>query len=204
MTFKKIKHEADLPIFVKKLDNLFIPDLLNFFKNTHKIEKNKILAGNIKEEYDMLNFTPRFEKELYEDIFNNKELKKIIHSKAPLKNYTLSIEEFWINIQKKHEFNPLHNHYGLFSFNIFIQVPFLKEEEYVNSPGFKGNNNLAGCLQFVYTTPLGSLNTFNIAMDKTLEGIILLFPSELFHQVYPFYTSDKDRITAAGNIYFKR
>jgi hypothetical protein len=203
MTFRKIEYKDNLPIFVKKLDDLLISDLLIFFKNTHKIEINKILAGNIKEEYDLINFIPRFEKELYEDIFNNKELKKIMHSKAPLKKFRLSIKEFWINIQKKHEFNPLHDHFGLFSFNIFVQVPFSNEEEYINSPGFKGHSNLAGCLQFVYNTPLGGLRTFNIAMDKKLNGCMLLFPSELWHQVYPFYTSDKNRITAAGNIYFE-
>jgi hypothetical protein len=201
---QKIKHIDNLPIFVKKFDNLFITDLLNFFQDTRKIEINKILAGNIKEEYDLFNFIPRFDKELIEDIYKNEELKNIMKTKSPFKEASLTIKEFWINLQKKYEFNPFHNHYGLFSFNIFIKIPFTKEEEYVNSPGFKGNNNLAGCLQFVYNTPLNVFRTFNISLDKTLEGTLLLFPSELFHQVYPFYTSEEYRITAAGNIYFDK
>jgi hypothetical protein len=29
---------------------------------------------------------------------------------------------------------------------------------------------------------------------------MLFFPSKLQHQVYPFYTSNKDRVSVSGNI----
>ena len=41
-----------------------------------------------------------------------------------------------------------------------------------------------------------------IDVDKSFEGKMLMFPAKLQHLVYPFYTSDKERITVSGNIKF--
>ena len=40
-------------------------------------------------------------------------------------------------------------------------------------------------------------------MEKTLEGNMVMFPSRLHHQVYPFYESDKERVSISGNIGIK-
>ena len=37
-------------------------------------------------------------------------------------------------------------------------------------------------------------------MSSNLEGIMLFFPSNLNHQVYPFYKCNEKRISIAGNI----
>jgi hypothetical protein len=37
-------------------------------------------------------------------------------------------------------------------------------------------------------------------MGSDKEGVILLFPSSLKHQVYPFYESDGVRVSVSGNI----
>ena len=39
-------------------------------------------------------------------------------------------------------------------------------------------------------------------VDKSKEGYFVIFPSNLNHQVFPFYSSDDYRITVAGNINF--
>ena len=39
-----------------------------------------------------------------------------------------------------------------------------------------------------------------IYLEPEDKGTILLFPSKLLHQVYPFYLSNKKRISIAGNI----
>ena len=36
--------------------------------------------------------------------------------------------------------------------------------------------------------------------DPSKEGIILFFPSELSHQVFPFYNCDEDRVSISGNL----
>ena len=62
------------------------------------------------------------------------------------------------------------------------------------------NRTRGGCFQFNYQNILGDCQTWQYELDKTWEGHMLLFPSKLQHAVYPFYTSDEDRITVAGNI----
>ena len=44
-----------------------------------------------------------------------------------------------------------------------------------------------------------SMNT-NFLLSPEDEGRMLFFPAKLQHQVYPFYGTDKKRITISGNI----
>ena len=39
-----------------------------------------------------------------------------------------------------------------------------------------------------------------LPIDKAWEGTMILFPSSLNHNVYPFYTSDDYRISISGNL----
>jgi hypothetical protein len=47
------------------------------------------------------------------------------------------------------------------------------------------------------------LSLTNIRADKKYEGKICIFPSYLHHSVFPFYSSDKYRISIAGNLKVK-
>ena len=47
---------------------------------------------------------------------------------------------------------------------------------------------------------MGEPRTYNYELSKKDEGMMLLFPSKLRHQVYPFYDCDEDRISVSGNI----
>ena len=53
---------------------------------------------------------------------------------------------------------------------------------------------------FQYINTIGSLNTFRYYLSKKDNGRMLFFPSSLTHQVFPFYTSNKERISISGNI----
>jgi hypothetical protein len=35
----------------------------------------------------------------------------------------------WVNFQEKYEYNPIHLHDGVFSYVIWYQIPFYKEDE---------------------------------------------------------------------------
>ena len=37
-------------------------------------------------------------------------------------------------------------------------------------------------------------------MSSKVEGMMLFFPSELNHAVYPFYNCDEERISISGNL----
>jgi hypothetical protein len=197
------KNNNLIQIFSKHMDSLFIEDLYSFMQKNKQKEANSLLVGNIINEYDLTSFIPRIEKELIGDINKNPELQDIIKMKSPLKNYSLKIEEMWINFQKKYEFNPLHNHAGLFSFIIFIHIPIDSKKELEISPGRLSKSNLAGCLQFVYYDSMGNMVLHKVAPEQQTINTLLLFPAELHHIVYPFFSTDDARVTVAGNIYYR-
>ena len=108
----------------------------------------------------------------------------------------LKISVMWVNFQKKYEFNPPHNHGGLFSFIIFVKIPYKLENEM----------NVASKLYFQTQAPThlhgSGITTTHLNVDESFEGKILIFPSQLIHGVHPFYTSDGYRITISGNLVF--
>ena len=112
----------------------------------------------------------------------------------------IKVETTWVNYMKKTEFNPLHRHGGLFSFVIFIQIPYdLSEEDKVfpDTPDKKTSR-----LGFVFNEPLVASEEITLDVDESFVGKIILFDAKLPHLVYPFYTSDECRITASGNVVF--
>lgn len=110
------------------------------------------------------------------------------------------LDKFWVNFQNQTEFNPVHNHGGIFSFVIWMKIPTDWREQH--KIPFVGNSNapLASDFQFSYSDILGHHQTFNIMMDKSRENWMVIFPSALKHQVYPFYNCDEQRISISGNL----
>ena len=102
----------------------------------------------------------------------------------------------WVNYQAKHEFNPVHDHSGVLSFIIFLQVPYdLTAEENM----FNANISETSKLQFLTTNNLGEIIATTVPVDQSYVNKLLMFPSKLRHQVYPFFTSNEHRITVSGN-----
>ena len=62
------------------------------------------------------------------------------------------------------------------------------------------NQSLVGCFEFNYRNIVGNPVKYAYYLDQSYEGTMILFPSSLQHSVYPFYNSDEDRISVAGNI----
>ena len=91
----------------------------------------------------------------------------------------------WINYQKKFDFVPNHYHEGIFSYTIWVDIPYKTEGKF------------AGNFEFTYNSVEGVTRNQII---KPTAGKMILFPSKLFHQVYPFYTSDEYRISISGNV----
>jgi hypothetical protein len=119
------------------------------------------------------------------------------------KNKQIYLKDVWVNFQKKTEFNPPHTHDGLFSFVIWINVPYYIKDEHDKSPGKYSIENLAGCFQFQYLDTLGSICMHSIPADKTYENTLIIFPSKMVHSVFPFYSSDDYRISISGNFDIK-
>lgn len=187
---------ADLPLDV--FEELKIAE-----KELNKSEYNHRLAGNIKKEFafpqakPIINDTIMHLCELYDTKYDYMKTIDILSDNLPIE---LNEDNIWINYQKKHEFNPVHDHSGIYSFVIWLKVPYDLQEEIEYSPGSKSNKCVAGNFEFVYTNNLGMISCMQIPTDRTYEGRICFFPARISHCVYPFYTSDDYRISISGNI----
>jgi hypothetical protein len=101
------------------------------------------------------------------------------------KSLPFSFDKPWINYQKKFDFVPNHYHQGVFSYTIWMNIPF------------KNEGTFAGNFEFTYNSIEGVTRSEII---EPTAGKMILFPSKIFHQVYPFYTSDEYRISISGNV----
>ena len=105
----------------------------------------------------------------------------------------------WINRQKKNEFNPPHTHDGHLSFVVYTEVPqALHKECYTsvyNSPG-------PGCITFDFNMPGSGMNKFFLQTHSHLPSVgdMFIFPAGLPHWVYPFKTTEGERVSISGNI----
>ena len=112
--------------------------------------------------------------------------------------YTL--HRWWVNYQKKHEYNPFHNHTGVFSFVIWMKIPY-KSKDQLNIPIARDSNYASnGSFALHFIDILGQQRSHHYHLNPEDEGRMLFFPSQLHHCVYPFFECDEDRITVSGNI----
>lgn len=114
--------------------------------------------------------------------------------------YNFRAEDPWVNFQKKTEYNPLHNHTGKLSYVCWVQIPYRLQDEFELERSKNSNYNVASTFEFVYTTIIGKITKQKLDIDQDWVGRIIMFPNELIHTVYPFFTSDDYRISVAGNI----
>lgn len=163
-----------------------------------------MLAGNLVQEYklfkskELLNRILHSAVEEYDKYFNySSRFTANLSSDIPM-----GIDDLWVNFQRKYEFNPVHTHSGVFSFVIYLQIPFLWGDEAKTGPGRNANKNLAGHFSFIHNNSIGDIQTTSIPVDKSYENTLLLFPASMPHCVYPFYSSDEYRISVAGNMKF--
>jgi len=114
----------------------------------------------------------------------------------------ICLQQFWVNFQKENEFQPPHNHIGVWSFVIWVKIPTDWKEQHALPISTNSKMAKASNFEFQYTTMLGQLGLYSYFLDKESEGCMLFFPAQLLHTVYPFYNCDKERISISGNIRF--
>lgn len=119
------------------------------------------------------------------DVYKKQFMFDPSDTKTLTKNLAFAFGKPWINYQKKFEFVPNHYHEGIFSYSIWVNIPYENEGKH------------AGNFEFTYNSVDGITRNQII---KPTAGKMLLFPSKIFHQVYPFYTSDEYRISISGNV----
>lgn len=163
---------------------------------------NHRLAGAIEKEYTLSAKTNNYIQSL---IFDHGHLKKLDDNINVLKSINIltkdvpaTIQNSWVNYMKKYEYNPIHNHDGVYSYVLYTKIPYDINEEKLNSSTKNSRSNTPGHLVFVYDDC--GITTCSIPTDRTYENHMILFPASLWHCVHPFYTSDEYRISISGNI----
>lgn len=188
---------SDLPKDIKKLIN----------KHAIKAREAKIshahgLVGQIQEEWaipfdpDLVSFVDYLSElaTVYEQNTGKEEAPEGTRKVFPH-------IKFWLNHQKKTQFQPAHTHDGKYSFVIWLKIPYKIEDEFSLPFVKEAKEKTPGCFCFLTPTPFSHhIHQTRILADNTHEGKVILFPADLTHMVYPFYTSDKDRISIAGNL----
>ena len=158
------------------------------------VEKNKYLQD--KDNWFYENVLKQFAEKLYFKEWNN-YYNVYIAKVSPHPEFTLT--EMWVNFMKQHEFNPPHAHIAEYAFVIFMKIPTHWKDQHASHPHLATNHS-ASDFQFLLGEPRGTLNVFNIPLSPKDEGRMLFFPAWLYHQVFPFYNTEEERVTIAGNI----
>ena len=186
-----------------KLDDKEMDYLWRCIKGKKESMKHR-LAGQISGSYRLVDrgdwFWMNVLKPLssvYGEKFSNLGKNIPTNTKHPYK-----LDNWWVNYQKQHEFNPLHNHKGIYSFVIWMKIPkdigFKKQKNIKISS--HSNSPLPGVFELLYIDILGNTQTQQYELEPEDEGRMLFFPSQLSHAVYPFFNCDEERISVSGNI----
>ena len=123
------------------------------------------------------------------------------HTRIPLnRKYQPYLDTLWVNYQNQHEFNPFHNHGGLYSFAIWMKIPTSYDEQNELDNAKELNDARNSAFLFQFTDTLGQITNYVYKMNPDMEGTMVFFPASLQHGVHPFYNCDDQRISIAGNV----
>ena len=195
-----------------KLDQIIIDYLWKIIENAKSkdIDHKKKLIGNISKSILLDDLNCYFHETVCLPLvkyYREKDFQRC----DPCENNTilpskrkLILKNIWVNYQYETEFNPYHDHSGVYSFAIWLKIPYSWKEQQ-QLPQFKDiheDNKKAGNFEFEYIDSLGGIRNYIYNLSPDLEGNMLFFPAKLRHCVYPFYGTNEPRISVAGNLFF--
>ena len=169
----------------------------------HRGNKKPDLAGNISNSQDIVDKDNWFWDNVLMgclDVYSN-SFGNLGYRFPTSKPHPYYLRSLWVNYQKENEFNPRHNHINaIYSFVIWMKIPTKYEDQKKLPIALGANSNSISNFQFDYLDMLGKSYTHFYEMSPEMEGTMLFFPSNLHHQVYPFYNCKEERISISGNI----
>ena len=112
-------------------------------------------------------------------------------------DHGLAFSRFWCRASHEGDYQSIHDHQGIFTFVVWLKIPFDSEVESMVQPGFRPE---AGDFVLVYPDTCGQLKKQNYKLNESMEGKIVFFPSDINHIVYPHFTTTEWRISIAGDI----
>ena len=203
MDFKLITPN-NFGILEATLSEAHIQLLYNYIKETalpgYEFEGNTVTAHSKDNQWTLVDKDNAFEKEVLHPLINayTEEWGWPINLKTT-HLHNLEFNRFWVRITTSDQYQSIHNHQGIFSFVVWLKIPTDWKEEQEGDLGFAHPDASDFVLQ--YTNTLGQIQQRNYKLDPSMEGTILIFPSDMNHLVYPSYTKASEyRIAVAGDV----
>tara|TARA_R100001463_G_scaffold136434_1_gene201780 strand:+ start:899 stop:1510 length:612 start_codon:yes stop_codon:yes gene_type:complete len=195
----------NIPLFETALSEEIVNHLWGYVKEA-KENCTHNLAGNIEKSLNLVDTNNYYFEQVLKPICIEyysglSDVTSLQSNHVNPKEFHL--KEFWVNYMNKHEFNPVHCHGGVFSFVIWMQIPFDSREQYEMPIAKNSNCPSASDFSFLYTDVLGQVTSYKINLSQANNGIMMVFPSSMNHQVYPYYKEEEQRISISGNIFWK-
>lgn len=192
------KSFPNLGFLETKLNHKAIKYLWSVIDKHKECEKHKLI-GHISHSYRLVDENNWFFKNVLSEQINayGHYFQNMGDSVATNQSHPYFLESFWVNFQKETEFNPLHDHSGVYSFVVWMKIPtdFVEQNKNIIC-----NNKKASSFELFYTNTTGKISSVNYPLDSSYEGTLLFFPSQMPHSVYPFYSCKEYRISISGNI----
>lgn len=163
----------------------------------HLVEKYE--PDNAKQQWMLIDDDNRFQKEVLNTIISNyiqefgyPEKLKATHI------HDLTFQKFWANYTGVGEYQALHNHDAIWSFVVWLKIPSVAKDEQSVPHTMHPE---AGDFILTYTDIIGRTRKVNWKLEKQYnEGHMLLFPSDLYHAVYPHFLTNEKRLSVSGDI----
>lgn len=199
----------NLPLLKCELGEKAVEHIWKCIDTATEKKFNSNLAGNISESFSIEDIDSKFWNEHLSSSCESyiEQFRDMITSSRNAffndMRTKMHLDNFWVNYQKETEFNPLHTHSGVLSFVAWMKIPTEWKEQHELPISKNSACPSASDFMFAYNTILGNISTQSIHMGKESENSMIIFPSTLHHQVYPFYNCGEDRITVSGNIYLQ-
>ena len=110
------------------------------------------------------------------------------------------LKEWWVNYQRQGEFNPLHDHRGVYSYVIWMKIPYNHRDQQKIQCARQSNDPQNGVFCMYYMNILGKMMSHQYQLTSEDEGTMLFFPSSLNHGVNPYFECEEERISVSGNV----
>ena len=112
-------------------------------------------------------------------------------------SHDLCLSRFWSRISTEGDYQSIHDHQSVFTFVIWLQIPFDGNKERNIQPGFRPE---AGDFALVYPDTTGKIKKKNWILTPEMEGTMILFSSDINHTVYPHFSTKDYRVSVAGDV----
>ena len=167
------------------------PHLAGNLYGSYALEKDNTFYNTIIDP-----FVRHWTKVYGNSIFND-QIKLTPSVSSNMETY---LNDWWVNYQHEGDYNPLHEHGGIFSFVIWMKIPTDWKDQKKLPRCTHSTSSTVSNFQFVYTNHMGKITTHIYHMSPKMEGTMVFFPANLKHTVYPFYDCKEERISISGNI----